>query len=127
MPFINLQHDMFNGPYGNNYLVASCSFILNFDLHVMAVKLTLNNVTHNSKYNANVLDTRLKAIYGYDFAASYCTVVSDTTNSATAVAKFFSSEAEQVNCEMHQVNSCMKYGYGILENTRSSIVSDANG
>jgi hypothetical protein len=47
--------------------------------------------------------------------------------SENAVAEFFSSEAEQVNCEMHQVNSCMKYGYGSLENTRSSIVSYANG
>jgi hypothetical protein len=32
-----------------------------------------------------------------------------------------------VNCEIHQVNSCMKYGYGILDNTRSSIVSDTSG
>jgi hypothetical protein len=92
MLFINLQHAMFNVPDGSNYLGASCSFIYNFDLHVVALKLTLNNVTHISEYNANVLDTELKAIYGFDVAASSCTVVSDTTNSATAVSEFFSSE-----------------------------------
>jgi hypothetical protein len=127
MPFINVQHGMFNGTDGNNYLGASFSIIHNFDLHIVDLKLTLKNVTNNSNYNANVLDTELNAVYGFVFAASYCTVVSDTTNSATAVAEFFSSEADQVNCEMHQVYSCMKYGYGVLQNTRSSIVSDANG
>jgi hypothetical protein len=77
MLFINFLDDMFNGTDGNNYLGAFCSFIHNFDPHVVALKFTLNNVTHNSKYNANVFDTELKAIYGFDFAASSYTVVSD--------------------------------------------------
>ena len=48
-------------------------------------------------------------------------------NAATKVAGYFSEDAEQVNCEMHQINRDMKYGYGLLENTRSTITVDENG
>jgi hypothetical protein len=46
MPFINLQYDMFNGPDVKNYLGTSCSFVHNFYLHVVALKLKMDNVTH---------------------------------------------------------------------------------
>ena len=39
----------------------------------------------------------------------------------------FSEDAEQVNCKMHQLNSVMKYRFGMLENTRSTIAVDNNG
>ena len=54
-------------------------------------------------------------------------VASDTTNSATAVARFFSRSAVQVDCEMHQLNSFLKYGFGICENYKSEDMLDDNG
>ena len=47
-------------------------------------------------------------------------------NSAAKVAKYFSEDAEQVNFEMYYFNSAMKYGFGVLENTRSTISVDDN-
>ena len=54
-------------------------------------------------------------------------VASDTTNLATAVARFFSPSTVQVNCEMHQLNLCLKYGFGIFENYRSKDMLDKIG
>ena len=54
-------------------------------------------------------------------------VASDTTNLATAVARFFSPRVVQVDCEMHQLNSFLKYGFGICENYRSEDMIDENG
>ena len=42
-------------------------------------------------------------------------------NSATKVADYFSEYSEQVNCETNQINGAMKYGFGMLENTWSTI------
>ena len=54
-------------------------------------------------------------------------VASDTTNLATDVARFFSPSTVQVNCEMHQLNLCLKYGFGICKNYRSEEILDENG
>ena len=54
-------------------------------------------------------------------------VASDTTNLATTVARFFFPRAVQVDCEIHQLNSCLKYGFGIFENYRSEDMLDKNG
>ena len=48
-------------------------------------------------------------------------------NAATKVAENFSEDAEQVNCEMHHLNSAVKYVFGVLENTISTIAVDENG
>ena len=53
-------------------------------------------------------------------------VASDTINSVTYVARFFSPEAVQVDCEMHQFNLCLKYGFGICDNYRSKYMLDNN-
>ena len=63
-------------------------------------------------------------LYIYLFTKS---VASDTTNSATAVACFFSPRSVQVDCEMNQLNSCLKYGFGICDNYRSEDMLDNNG
>ena len=54
-------------------------------------------------------------------------VASDTTNPATAVERFFSPRAVSVNCKMHQLNLCLKYGLGICENYKSEDMLDNNG
>ena len=54
-------------------------------------------------------------------------VASDTTNLATTVARFFFPRAVQVDCEIHQLNSCLKYGFRIFENYRSEDMLDENG
>ena len=45
----------------------------------------------------------------------------------TKVAEYLSEDAEQLSCEMHRLNIAMKYGFGLLENTRSTIAVDENG
>ena len=54
-------------------------------------------------------------------------VASDTTNSETYVARFLSPRAVQVDCEMHQLNSFLKYGFGICENYKSEDMIDEIG
>ena len=118
---------MFNGPDVKNYLGASCSFIHDLYLHIVSLKMALNNKTHGAEYNAEILEDSLKSDHHFDFPNNKRTVVSNTTNTATKVVKYFSEDAEQVNYEMHQLNSAVKYGFGVLENTRSTIAVDDNG
>ena len=54
-------------------------------------------------------------------------VASDTTNLATAVEHFFSHRIVLVDCEIHQLNLCLKYGFGICDNYRSKDMLDKNG
>ena len=127
MRFVNVNHDMLNGPDGNKYLCASCSFIHDFYLNNVALKMKLNNKTHNSEYNAEILENSLKADYNCDYTNNERTVISDTINASTNVTGYFSEDTEQVNSEMHHLNSAMKYGFVMLENTRSTIAVDKNG
>jgi hypothetical protein len=48
-------------------------------------------------------------------------------DAATKVAEYFSEDMEQVNCEMHHFNTSTKHGFGLLENTRSTIFLDEKG
>jgi hypothetical protein len=127
MRFVDVHHGIFQGPDGNTYLGASCSFIHDFYLHILSLHRTLNIKTHGSEYNAEILENSLKADYVFDFPKNARTVVSDTMHAAIKVAKYFSEDGKQVNYEMHQLNTAMKYGFGLLENTRSTIFLDANG
>jgi hypothetical protein len=127
MHFVEVYHGMLQGPDGNNYLGASCSSIHDFYLHILSLQLTLNNKTHGSEYNTEVIENILKANYVFDFPKNARTVGSNTMNVTAKVAEYFSEDAEQVNCEMHQVNTALKYGFGLLENTRSTIFLDENG
>ena len=43
------------------------------------------------------------------------------------MAEYFSEDAEQVNCEMYELNSAMKYGFRLLENIILTIAVDDNG
>ena len=81
----------------------------------------------SSNYNAYLLQKRLKDAIGLDIFQFTKLVASDTTNSATVFAHFFSHRAIQLDCEMHQLNSCMKYGFGICNNYRSEDMLDKNG
>ena len=63
-------------------------------------------------------------MYIYQFTKS---VASDTTNSATAVSHFFSPRAAQVDCEMDQLNLCLKYGFRLYDNCRSENMLEKNG
>ena len=118
---------MFNGPDGNNYLGTSFIFIHDLYIHIVALKLTLNNNTRGSHYNAEILEEILKADYHFSFPTNSITVISDTTNADTKVDNYFSEDTEQVNCEMHQISSAMKYGFGVLENTIFNVAVDENG
>ena len=73
------------------------------------------------------MNTVLTKTYNFNFSASLNTIVSDTTNSAKSVANWFTEDAKQVNYEMHQLNSCLKYAFGILENKKKVPVCDEKG
>ena len=92
MRFIDVHRDIFNRYDGKNYLGAYYGFIHDFYLHIMALNMALKKKTHGSKYNAEILDDSLKADYHFDFPNNARTVVSDTTNAATKVAKYFSED-----------------------------------
>ena len=103
---------------------ASVSFMVDFDLYRLAVALIPNNVRHSSNYNADLLQKILKETFKLDISLFTKLVASDTTNSETAVARFFSPRAVQVDCEMHQLNLCLKYGFGVCENYKSESMLD---
>ena len=86
-------------------------------MHIVVLKLMLNNKTHGSEYNDEVLEGSLKAYYYFDFLNNARTVIRNMENSAIKVADYFSEYSEQVNCETNQINGAMKYGFGMLENT----------
>ena len=92
------------------------SFMVDFDLYILDVALIPNNMSHSSNYNADLLQKILKETFELDISRFTKLVVSDNTNLAIAVARFFSPRAVQVNCETHQLNLCLKYGFGICEN-----------
>ena len=101
--------------------------MVDFDLYILDVALIPNNVNHSSSYNADFLQKILKETFKLDISLFTKSVASDTTNSATAVARFFSPRAVQVDCEMHQLNSCLKYGFRICKNYKSEDMLDKNG
>ena len=103
------------------------SFMVVFYLYRLAVALILNNVSHSSNYNADLLQKRLKETFELEISQFSKSVASDTTNLATSVAHFFSPRAVQINCEMHQLNLCLKYGFGICDNYRRKEILDENG
>ena len=69
----------------------------------------------------------MKETFESDISQFTKSVASDTTNSATVVALFFPPSAVQVDCEMHQLNSCLKYRFGICDNYRIEDMLDNNG
>ena len=103
------------------------SFMVYFDLYILAITLINNNVRHHSNYNADLLQKILKETFKLEIYWFTKSVASDTTNYATAAARFFSPRATQVDCEMHQFNSCLKYGFGICENYKREDMIDENG
>ena len=121
------MHDMVTLNDGKNYLGASVSFMVDFYLYRLAVALIPNNVSHSSNYNEDLLQKRLKETFDLGISLFTKSVASDTTNLATAVARFFSPRVVQVDCEMHQLNSFLKYGFGICENYRGEDMIDENG
>ena len=52
---------------GKITLVPFENFIHDFYLHIVVLKLTLNNKTHGSDYNAKILEDRLKEDYHFNF------------------------------------------------------------
>ena len=102
------------------------SFMVDFDLYILVVVLIPNNVSHSINYNADLLQKILKETFELDISVFTKLVASDTTNSATAVARSFSPRAVQVECEMHQLNSCLK-GFRFFDNYRSEYILDENG
>ena len=113
-PFLRVMHDMVTLNDRENYLGASVSFVVDFDLCILVVALILNNVSHSSNYNADLLKKILKETFELDIYLFTKSVASDTINSATAMTRLFSPRAVQVDCEMHQLNLCLKYGFGIF-------------
>ena len=93
----------------------------------MALKLELNNKMHGSDYNAEILEYSLKADHHFDSPKNTRTVARDTNNASTKVAKYFSDYTEQFNSETHHLNSAMKYGFGILDDKKSTIAVYENG
>ena len=89
------------------------SFMVDFDLYRLAVVLIPNNVSHSSNYNVDLLQKILKETFELEISLFTKSMASDTTNLTTAVVHFFSPRGVQVDCEIHWLNSCLKYSFGI--------------
>ena len=63
---VSVKHVMMNRNGDNNYLGASCSFMHDFYLNIVALKITWKNKTHGSEYEAEISEDRLKADYHFD-------------------------------------------------------------
>ena len=126
-PFLYVINDTVTLNYGNDYLAASVSFMVDSDLYRLAVTFIPNNLSHSINYNADLLPILLKETFELDIYRFTKLMASDTTNLATSVARFFSPMAVQVDFEMHQLNLCQKYAFGICENYRSEGMIDKNG
>ena len=53
--------------------------------------------------------------------------MSDTTNSATVVARYLDKDSVQADCDMHHLNLSLKVAFGLIESTRSRTMRDSNG
>ena len=100
--------------------------MVDFDLYILAITLISNNVIHSSNYNADLLQKRLKETFELDISRFTKFVASETADLAKAVSRFFSPRAVQVNCEMHQLNSCLNYGFRICDDNRIEDMLDGN-
>ena len=111
--FLHVMHDMVALNDGNNYLGVSVSFMVDFELYRLSVTLIPNNANNSINFNADLLQKILKEAFKLDTYLFTKSVASDTTNSTIALARFFYPRSVQVNCETHQLNSCLKYGFVI--------------
>ena len=75
---------MLNNP--NNYLGASVSFMVDFDLYILAAAFITNNVSHSSNCNIDLLQKILKKTFELEIYQFTKSVASHTANLATAVA-----------------------------------------
>ena len=125
--FITIIHDMCTGKANQNYLGVSISFLHNFDLHRIGILLIPNNFSHGAEFNSNLIDEKLKERFSFDFSEKFISIVSDTTNSATAVARYLDVDSVQTDCDMHQLNTSLKVAFGLIESTRTRTMRDGNG
>ena len=100
--------------------------MVDFELYKLAVALITNIVSRYTNYNADLMQKILKETLELDIYRFTNLVASDTTNSATDMTRFFPPRAVQVDCEIHQLNSCLKYGFVICKNFRSKDILDEN-
>ena len=117
--FLHVMHDMVMLNDRKNYLGASVSFMVYFYLYRLAVTLIPNNVINSSNYNADLLKKIFKETFELDIYLFTKSMASDTNNLKTAVARFFSPRDVQVNCEMHQLNSCLSMALEFARITRA--------
>ena len=62
-PFLHVMHDMVTLHDRENYLGASVSFMVDFDLYILAVALIPNNLRHSGNYNADILQKIFKEAF----------------------------------------------------------------
>ena len=74
------MHDMVTLNDRKNYLGASMSFMVDFDLYILAVAFIPNNVSHSSNYNVDILQKILKETFELYISPFTKLVASDTTN-----------------------------------------------
>ena len=84
-PFLHVVHEMVKLNNGENYLGASVSLMVDFDLYRLDVLLIPNTVSHSSDYNIDLLQKILKETFKLEIGQFTKSVASDTTILATSV------------------------------------------
>ena len=124
--FVHVMHDMWTRKDKNYYLGFSYSFIYNWESIRIFLGLVKNNQGHEAEINAVLMEHNLLQQIKFDFSKWCHTVVSDMTACAVNVTMKFSEDSIQVDCKMHQLNTCLKYGLGLYENTSTKFAKDGN-
>ena len=101
--------------------------MVDFDLYIFSLTLIPDSMRHSSDYNADLLKKILKEAFELEISQFTKSVASDTTNLETSMSRLFTPRAVQFYCEIHQLNSCLNYGFGICDNYRSKDMIDENG
>ena len=113
--FVQILHDMWTSAAKKNCIGSGMSFLdEDFNWYFIPCFLIVNNVTHASAYNADILRRAYAERFGLDISECAKFMGSDTTNCATAISKCF-EDVEQVDCEMHVLNLVLMYGMGLKE------------
>ena len=117
--FAQVLHDMWTSGATNNCMGSGISFVDDdFNWYFISCMLVVNNTSHGSKFNADLLREMYQDRFGMDISSFAKFMGSDTTNAATAVSRNF-DRVEQVNCEMHVLNLVLQYGIGDKEHYRT--------
>jgi hypothetical protein len=127
LPFMVTLHDMWESGSKKSILGVSNVFITrDFKLVSVATIFSEQPRGHSAAIVQHAMKTEFHQRYQLDLDKLTSSIISDTTPSATNVGKNH-FEGAQEDCDMHVESLILKYGFGLLENTKKEESIQADG